>query len=376
MSVLNLVKSARDEQVPKLVRMFGTPAPDGVGVDVHRATMMTWLEKRRLDDHQEIVANHPFEQIKPPETVLKLEQCFGRYFSAAEPYCSQKCAFAQECVSTLIKSVKLIVSGKSSLTEPKEGLTKKERKKIMANAAKPIAKPSKTAPAAEEEVVEEEPTLEEEETAPVEEEPTEENTAPEEPAAEEEPTEENTTPEATEEEPAAEEEAPAEEEPAAEEPAEEPEPAPAPKPKPAVKPAPKAAPAPAKPAVKPAAAPAKPAAAPKAAAPATKAVTTASLTKKEVCPWGPEVLIKVLTEENPVPETEQKAHDFAAEVIEFAKANGEDMRITQPQFFGIIDKVFDVEKLDHSDREGAVKGLAEEMKGHGLLKLVKVAAAK
>lgn len=394
MSIVKTVSIAADEHVPKLVRLLGTPAPEGATVDQQRTNMVAWLEKRRIDDHKSVVENHPYEQVVPPEHVLKHEQCFGRYFSAVAPYCTEKCAFALRCVETLQKSVNSILNNGSSLTEAKEGLTKQERKKQMAKEIKNMSKAPVKTKNPEPELEEEEPTLldedevldEEEDEAPA---PKKKASAPakkapepeeeDEEAEEEDEVLEEEAPEEADEEPApvkkaapakkkapepepeedeeAEEEDPAEEEEPEEEDEEE-EPAPAPKKKVAAPP-----PAPKK------ATPPPPPPAPKKAAPAA---TTEKLAKKVpvFAPFGADVMIKLTVTDNPL-----KASDSAFDLVNEALAlAGTEGRITQQQLFDCISKIFIVGD-DAEEKENVLKGIAEELKDKGVLKLVRLKTA-
>jgi hypothetical protein len=345
---------ATDEQLPKLVRLLGTPATGKL--EEQRSTMMEWMENRRVDDGKAIINNHPYEQVKPPLHVVSKEQCFGRYFSAREPYCAEKCAFAAECLHTLQTSVAQIIKGGSSLTESKEGLTKEERKKIMAKdiknakkAAAPVA-PKKTRNPEPEEIDEEEPTLEEEEADEVEE------VEEEEEADEVEEVEETDDEDEEEEEDDDEEEAEEVEETDDED--EEEEEKPAPKKAPA-----KAAPAPVKEAPK-----AKEA--PKKAAPASSSVT-GQLTKKVTPfePFGAGVVVKLNSDENTLKGSDT-AHDLVNELLAVA----EDSRLTQAQFLEAIQKVFVISD-DKAEQGEVCKGIAEELKEKGVLKLVRAKTA-
>lgn len=350
--------TATDEQLPKLIRLLGTPASGKV--EEQRSTMMEWMEKRRVDDGKAIINNHPYEQVKPPLHVVQKEQCFGRYFSAREPYCAEKCAFAAECLHTLQASVAQILKGGSSLTESKEGLTKDERKKIMAKdiknakkAAAPVA-PKKTRNPEPEEIDEEEPTLEEEEDE-VEEVEEEADEVEEVEETEDEDEEEEAEESDDEDEDDEDSEEDDEEEEDADEEDEEEE-----------KPAPKKAPAKAAPVKE---AP-KAKEAPKKAAPAPSSVT-GQLTKKVVPfePFGAGVVVKLNSDENTLKGSDT-AHDLVNELLAVA----EDSRLSQVQFLEAIQKVFVISD-DKSEQSEVCKGIAEELKEKGVLKLVRAKTA-
>jgi hypothetical protein len=353
--------TATDEQLPKLVRLLGTPATGEL--EEQRSTMMEWMENRRVDDGRAIIKNHPYEQVKPPQHVVSKEQCFGRYFSAREPYCAEKCAFAAECFHTLQTSVAQIIKGGSSLTESKEGLTKEERKKIMAKDiknAKKAAAPVEPVKEVKKKKAPEPEEVEEEETIALEDDEIEEVEEDEEEAEEVEETEEEDEDDAEEvdedEELEGSEDTEADDEDEEEEEEEEEE----------EKPAPKKAPAKAAPVVKEA-----PKKAEKAApAPAKATSVTASLTKKVVpfAPFGDGVVVKLVSEENPL-----KASDSAFDLVNELYGVAEDQRVTQPLFLEAIQKVFVVSD-DKAEQGEVCKGVAEELKEKGVLKLIRVKA--
>ncbi len=380
MTLTEHLEQAKPHHVPRLVKLLGTPASGDVK-EQHQ-TLIEWAKKRRIDDHKKVIENHSYEQIKPPLNVIQKEQCFGRYFSAQEPYCSEKCAFAAECVTTLRRSISQIIHDGISITESKEGLTKEERKKIMAkdvkNAKKAVAattavkKPRNPEPEDLEE--EDEPTLEDEDE--VEEVEEEEDEAPrgrkvtkaveeEEEDDEEEDDEEEEAEEAEEEDDDSEdddddsedddedeEEAEeAEEDDAEEEDDEEEE-----EEKPVAK-GRKAAPA----------------AAPAAKAPAKAAAPSSfigALTKKVIpfAPFGADVVVKLNNDENTL-----KGSDSAFDLVNELLAVAEESRVTQVQFLECIQKVFVVSD-DKAEQGEVCKGVAEELKEKGVLKLIRFKA--